>query len=90
MIPVRRFDFMTVSIRNFHDSGNFSLLPSPLAILAASWTGSDITSLPPPSADLQPTHLDESGLPEIITAICPLREVLGDDDYESLARPGRP
>jgi hypothetical protein len=33
-IPMDAFDFLSRAIRNFYDSGSFSLIPNPLAILA--------------------------------------------------------
>jgi hypothetical protein len=33
--PLDAFEFLTVAIRNFYDSGSFSIMASPLAVLAA-------------------------------------------------------
>ena len=48
--PLDAFEFLTVAIRNFYDSGSFSIMAGPFAILAASSTGSDTMNPPPPSA----------------------------------------
>ena len=78
-----------VAIRNNHESGNIGMLHNPLAVLArcldrlgryepAATIAGFATSIPWP----------QRTLPELSTAITHLREVLGDQTYESLARKG--
>jgi predicted ATPase/class 3 adenylate cyclase len=86
--PVDAFDYLTLAIRNFYDSGSFSLLPSPLAILAALF---DRLGHHEPAATISGfamNPLTRTAFPEINTTITHLREVLGDQTYESLARKG--
>ena len=76
-----------LAIRNYHDAGNtvnVRTAQAPLAILldrlgryeqAATIAGSAFNPL-------------TAAIPEFITAIAHLREVLGDQTYESLARKG--
>jgi hypothetical protein len=82
-------DYLTVAIRNHHESGNTGMMRNPLAVLAtfldrlgryeaAATIGGFATVDPMTSA----------ALPELGTAITHLREVLGDQTYESLARKG--
>jgi hypothetical protein len=81
-------DYVTVAIRNFHDSGNFSLLPSAIAVLAMLL---DRLGHHEPAATMSgfaATAFTRTAFPEFDTTIAHLREVLGDQTYESLARKG--
>jgi hypothetical protein len=73
---VSAFDHLTLAIRNYHNSGNTTTIRIPLAEPAATIAG---FALSPMAA---------AALPEITTAITHLRDVLGDQTYESLARKG--
>ena len=86
--PVDALDYLTRPIRNFYDSGSFSLLHSPLAILAALF---DRLGHHEPAATISgfaANPLTRTAFPEINTTITHLREVLGDKAYESFARAG--
>ncbi len=87
--PVVAFDHIALAIRNMHDSGNSSTMSSPLAILAALF---DRLGRYEPAATIAGsalTTLTALAFPEISTAIAHLRNVLGDQTYESLAHKGR-
>jgi predicted ATPase len=85
--PLAALDYNMLAIRNYHDAGNtlnVRTAQAPLAILldrlgryepAATIAGSAFSPL-------------TAALPEFTTAIAHLREVLGDQTYESLARKG--
>jgi predicted ATPase len=87
--PVTALDYLALAIRNCHDSGSFAILRNPLATLAAFLdrhgrheqaailTGCALSAL---------TALSVSGL---ASAVAHLREVLGDETYESLAATGQ-
>jgi hypothetical protein len=87
--PMEALEFSAVAIRKFHESGIIGMLHIPLALLAAfldrlgryeaAATIAGFAALNPVTA---------SGLPELSTAITHLREVLGDQAYESLVRKG--
>ena len=80
------FSHLTLAIRNLHDSGNTTLMRNPLAILAALF---DRLGRYKPAATIAGFALypiTALAFPEINTAINHLREVLGDQTYESLAR----
>jgi hypothetical protein len=82
-------DYLAVAIRNHHESGNIGMLHNPLAILAVvldrlghyepAATIAGFAAVNPMAAAI---------LPELGTAITHLREVLGNQTYESLARKG--
>lgn len=74
--------------RNFYDSGSFSLMPSPLAILAAFFDRLGHHEPATTICGFAVTPLTRKAFPEITTAITHVREVLGDDVYRSFARTG--
>jgi hypothetical protein len=86
--PLDAFEFLNVAIRNFYDSGSFSIMASPLAVLAAFF---DRLGHHQPAATISgfaSTPLTRTAFPEINTTIAHLREVLGDQAYEALAHKG--
>jgi len=85
---VSAFDHLTLTIRNWHNSGDTTTLRVPLAILAALF---DRLGRYEPAATIAGFALSPfsaSAVPEITTAITHLRDVLGEQTYESLARKG--
>jgi predicted ATPase/class 3 adenylate cyclase len=85
--PLAAFDYFTVAIRNFDDSGNTALIRSPLAVLAALF---DRLGRYEPAATIAGFAVNPLTplFSEIGAAIANLRKVLGDQTYESLARKG--
>ena len=86
--PWDAFDFITLAIRNFYDSGSYSIMSTPLAVLAAVF---DRLGHYEPAATISgfaDNAFTRTANPELNTAITHLREVLGDEAYESLARAG--
>ena len=82
------FDYLTIAIRHFHDCGSFALMLSPLAILATIFDR--LLHLEPAAtiSGFAATPFTRTASPEINTAITHLRDVLGDEAYESFARKG--
>jgi hypothetical protein len=86
--PLAALDYVTVSIRNYHDAGNTTTIRNALAVLAAFF---DRFGRHEPAATIAAFALSPhtaSAFPEITTAITHLRDVLGEATYESLARKG--
>ena len=86
--PVAAFDHLTLAIRNFHNAGDTTAIRVPLAVLAVLF---DRLGRYEPAATIVGFALSPiaaAGVPEITTAITHLRDVLGDQTYESLARKG--
>ena len=82
------FDYLTLAIRDLYDSGSFSIMSAPLAILAAFF---DRLGYYEPAATISrfaSTSFSRTSFPQINTTITHLREVLGDEVYESLAQAG--
>ena len=84
---VSAFDHLTLAIRNFHNAGDTTTIRVPLAILAVLF---DRLGRYEPAATIAGFAFSPmpAALPEFSAAITHLREVLGDQTYESLARNG--
>ncbi|MDT5392023.1 MAG: hypothetical protein QOE04_5664, partial [Mycobacterium sp.] len=88
--PLAAFDYFAVAIGNFHDSGNAYMLRAPLGFLAAFF---DRLGRYEPAAIIAGFVVSSpltvlAVMTEFGTAIAHLRDVLGDQTYESLARQG--
>jgi predicted ATPase len=86
--PADAFDYLTTAIRNHYDSGSFSLMLTPLAVLA---TVLDRLGHYEPAATISGfagTPFTRASFPEMHILINHLREVLGDEAYESFASAG--
>jgi hypothetical protein len=89
--PLAALEYATRAIRSYHDSGNTTQLRTALAWLAAYF---DRLGHPEPGATIAGFAFDPSNplttawIPELDSAITRLRDVLGDQTYESLARRG--
>jgi hypothetical protein len=80
--------YISLAIRNHHDSGNPTNLRTPMATLS---TVLDRMGRYEPAATIGGFGFDPFAVasqPELGTSIAHLREVLGDERYESLARKG--
>jgi hypothetical protein len=81
-------DHLILAIRNYRDSGNTTVIRISLAVLAALL---DRLGLHEPAATIAGFAFGRhttSWIPEFSVAIAHLRDVLGDQTYESLARTG--
>jgi hypothetical protein len=87
--PLAALNYFELAIRNYHDAGNMAMIYSPLGVLAAFL---DRLGRYEPAATIAAfavvNPLAATAFPEITTAITHLREVLGEQTYESLARKG--
>jgi tetratricopeptide (TPR) repeat protein len=84
---VSAFDHLTLAIRNYHDSGNTTNIRAPLAVLAVLF---DRLGRYEPAATIAGfARIAAAMVPEITTAITHLRDVFGDQTYESLAHKGK-
>ena len=77
-----------MAIRNYHDSGFTANMRSALATLAVCLDRLGCYEPAATSAGFAFDPLTATWVPEINTAIAHLRDVLGDQTYESLARKG--
>ena len=85
--PLAALDHVTLAIRNYHDAGN-ALIRGPLAILAAFFDRLERYEPAATITGFAVSPMTAALEPELSTAIGHLRDVLGDQTYDSLARKG--
>ena len=86
--PLAALDYFTLVIRNLHDAGNTFLILSPLALLAVLFDRLGRYEPAATIAGFAVNPFTTATNPEITTASAHLRDVLGDQTYESLAHKG--
>jgi predicted ATPase/class 3 adenylate cyclase len=82
------FDHLSQAIRNSHDAGDTTNFKNPLAALAALFDRLGRHDSAATIAGFALSPLTALAIPELNTAITHLRDVLGNQTYESLARKG--
>jgi hypothetical protein len=83
------FEYFTFCIRHFVDSGSPTFMRTPLAALAVLFDRLGHYQPAAIIAEAAATPLARSAFSEIDAVVAHLREVLGADSYESLARTGQ-
>jgi predicted ATPase len=87
--PIEALDYMVLAVRNYLDSGSFLLISGPLGMIAILF---DRLGRYEPAATIMGfgdvPSTSRMVFPEVDSAITHLREILGDQTYESLARKG--
>jgi predicted ATPase len=86
--PLAALDHLTLAIRNFYDFGNVGLIRSALATLTVFLDRLGRLEPAATTAGFAFSPLTASAFPQLSTVIIHLRDVLGDQTYESLARKG--
>ncbi len=81
-------DHIAFAIRHIHDSGNTGTLRSPLTNLAIFLDRLGHYEAAATIAGFASSPLTAAAFPQLARTIAHLREVLGDQSYESLARKG--
>jgi hypothetical protein len=81
-------DCITLAIRNYHDSGNITVIGVPLANLAVFLDRVGRHDSAATILGFSYSPMTAVTIPELNTTIAHLRHVLGDQTYESLARKG--
>jgi hypothetical protein len=82
------FDRVTQAIRNYFNSGNFSLMPQPLAVLVTYLDHLGYYDAAATISGFTTSPFVGNYYPELRAALAHLREMLGDNAYESLASAG--
>ena len=85
---VSAFDHLTLAIRNFHNAGDTTTIRVPLASLAVLFDRLGRYEPAATIAGFALSPLAASAVPQLSRAITRLREVLGNQTYESLAHKG--
>jgi hypothetical protein len=86
--PLAALEYSAVAIRNYHDVGNTATMRATLAALAGCLDRLGRYEPATTIAGFAFNPLTAMWMPEINTAIADLRDVLGDQTYESFARKG--
>ncbi|OBH40492.1 ATP-binding protein [Mycobacterium mantenii] len=86
--PIECFETLLVLIGRYYDVGNTALLRNPLAILASLLEGLGHHEQAAIISGFASTDFSRASYPQLNAAIAHLRDVLGDQTYESLARQG--
>ncbi len=86
--PLAALEYVTLAIRNYHDAGDTANILGPLALLAAFLDRLGRYESAATIAGFAFSPLTKMAYAEITKAITRLRDALGDETYESLARKG--
>jgi predicted ATPase/class 3 adenylate cyclase len=86
--PLAALDYITLAVRTYHDAGTTTGVRGALSILAVVFDRLGRYEPAATIAGFALSPLSSAAFPEINTAITHLRDVLGDQTYESLARKG--
>jgi tetratricopeptide (TPR) repeat protein len=86
--PTAALEHVTVALHNYHDSGNTIMMCTPLLVLATLFDRLERYAPAATIAGFAFNPLAAAGVPEIAATIAHLRDVIGGQTYESLARQG--
>ena len=86
--PLAALEYSAVAIRDYHDAGNTANMRAVLAALAACLDRLGRHEAAATIAGFAFNPITAAWIAELTTAITHLRDVLGDQTYESLARKG--
>jgi hypothetical protein len=86
--PIQFFEYLTVAIQHYDDSGNVANLRNPLATLACQLDRLGHHEQAATICGFAESAFTLASYPQLKTAIAHLRDVLGDETYQSLARKG--
>jgi hypothetical protein len=86
--PIRFLGYLTVAIHHYDDAGNVANLRNPLAILACQLDRLGHHEQAATISGFAASAFTFASYPQLGTTITHLRDVLGDETYQSLARKG--
>jgi predicted ATPase len=86
--PLAALEYVTLAIRNYHESGNTAHMRHPLAVLADLFDRLGHHESAATMAGFALNLFTMAASPAINATIAHLRDVLGDQTYEALARKG--
>jgi predicted ATPase/class 3 adenylate cyclase len=86
--PRAALDYLALAVRNYQDSGNSIVIRVPLAVLAGFLERRGRNEPAATIAGFALSPVTKRWVPEFSTLIARLRDVLGDETYEPLARKG--
>jgi predicted ATPase len=86
--PAEALDYLALAIRTYYDSGSLTFISGPLGLLVAVFDRLGCYEQAAMISPLSAPAISRATFPEIASAITHLREVLGDETYDSLTRAG--
>jgi predicted ATPase/class 3 adenylate cyclase len=86
--PIRFFEYLAVAIQHYVDAGNVANLRNPLAVLACQLDRLGHHEQAATMSGFAESAFTLASYPQLKTTIAHLRDVLGDETYQSLARKG--
>ena len=86
--PIHFFEYLTVAIHHYDDADNVANLRNPLAIFAGVLDRLGHHEQAATISGFAASAFTHASYPQLNTTIAHLRDVLGDQTYESLARKG--
>jgi hypothetical protein len=86
--PLEALDSLNLATRNLYDSGSFSIMASPLALLVDALDRLGHYEQAATISGFAQTPFTRTAFPEVNSAVAHLREVLGEERYRALARVG--
>jgi predicted ATPase/class 3 adenylate cyclase len=86
--PLDALEYARQAVHIYHDSGNTSMMGTPLAVLATLFHRLNRHGPAAIIAGFAVNPFTEAVIPEFNTAIAQLRDLLGNPTYQSLARKG--
>jgi hypothetical protein len=86
--PIQFFEYLTVAIHHYDDSGNVANLRNPLAVLACQLDRLGRHEQAATMSGFAESAFTLASYPQLSSTIAHLRDVLGDETYQSLARKG--
>jgi predicted ATPase len=86
--PTETLDHLALAIRTYYDSGSLSFVSGPLGILAVVFDRLGCYEQAATISAFTAPGITQATYPEIAVAIVHIREALGEDRYEALARAG--
>jgi predicted ATPase len=86
--PAKTLEHLALAIRTYYDSGSLSFVSGPLGILAVVFDRLGCYEQAATISTFTAPGITQATYPEIAVAVAHIREVLGEDTYQSLARIG--
>jgi hypothetical protein len=87
--PIQFFEYLTVAIHHYVDAGNVANLRNPLAVLACQLDRIGLHEQAATMSGFAESAFTLASYPQLSSTIDHLRDVLGDETYQSLARKGK-
>jgi predicted ATPase len=86
--PAEALEYLTLAIQTYHDSGSLTFVTGPLGLLTVVFERLGYYEQAATISTFTAPAITSATYPEISAAVAHVRDVLGEDRYESLTRAG--